>query len=327
MTTCRNCSRAATLFLCPRCVGELRDMLTGLAIGGPDANGLRAPGWIEHLREAALGQTRLGESGRRTPRYRDRLDGASLLLSHLEPFPDEGEPDLTKARQQRSQAALRHALGAARINLRACELLDYTHSVLVEWCRDICGTRGVPTPQALDTSVLALWLARHVSAIAADQGAHVCYMEIAQIVTDIERVINRPAPLLPLGSCPAQTAHGRCNRALEGRRAAVEVTCPQCHAAHNVEELLARLVVETDDYQFSITELASWALPIVGEPVPASTLRHWAARGWLLPAGHGPDGRPRYRLADVRKRRALGKPQTAATGSAAPRYGKRVTSV
>src|SRR5437868_450432 len=86
---CRNCKRAATLFLCSRCTAELRDMLTGLAIGQELPSGHHGAGWIEHLRESALGQTKLGEAGRRTPRYRSRLDGDKSLSSQIELLPGE----------------------------------------------------------------------------------------------------------------------------------------------------------------------------------------------------------------------------------------------
>lgn len=294
-------------------------MLTGLAVGQRAANGTRGAGWIEHLAEAALGQTRLSESARRTPRYRRHLDGDKSLASQLEPYPDENEKEITKARQQREKAALQHALGAARINLRASELLQYTHSVLVEWCHDICETRGALVPSTGRTTELAWWLARNVSAIAADQGAAVCYTEIQQIIIDIERVINRPLPLLPLGACPTEGADGkRCGFALAGRRGAAEVACRRCHTAHNVEELLARLVEQADDYLYTLNELVDWALPAVREYVPIRTLQHWCAKGKLIPRGHGLDGEPRYLLDDVRKLRAL-KPQTAPTGSSAKR--------
>jgi hypothetical protein len=52
---CGACGRKSTLWLCSPCQDELKEMLSGL------------PRWINHLEEAALGQTRLGESARRAP--------------------------------------------------------------------------------------------------------------------------------------------------------------------------------------------------------------------------------------------------------------------
>lgn len=93
--TCTHCTRPSPdAFLCNTCIGRLRQMLTDL------------PGWITTLEEAVHGQTRLGESVRRST----------------------------------------EKTGPMLCNLEASELLDYTRSVLVEWVRDICETRGMEVP-------------------------------------------------------------------------------------------------------------------------------------------------------------------------------------
>jgi hypothetical protein len=64
---CQACAgQAADVNLCSVCQRELRDMLTGLAVGQVLPNGTRAPGWLEFLEDSALGRTRLGESARRS---------------------------------------------------------------------------------------------------------------------------------------------------------------------------------------------------------------------------------------------------------------------
>lgn len=338
MIACRQCERQAQLFLCKTCMSELRDMLNGLARGQQLTNGRHSAGWLENLRDAAFGQTKLGSSERRTPRYRQPLDGEKPLASQIELLPGERwetvegparlgeqwpvqipleiEIDLQGARQARERIALQHALGAARINLRASELLDYAQSILVEWIRDICETRGVTVP-SVDVDAMAMWLGRNVSAIASDEGAAVCFREIRQLVTDIERVINRPVPAQFLGPCPTMTnPRKRCGYRLSARREAKDVTCPQCGANHVITELVATLYVETNDYLFTLSELYSTVLPAVRQYIPLRTLQHWCARGKLQPRDYGPTGEPKYLLADVRKLRDE-KPQIAATGSAA----------
>lgn len=143
---CKHCGRQAQLFLCELCIKELREMLTWLARGRKRPDGDYEAGWLEHLAEAALGQTKLGESARRTPRYRRRLDGDKSLASQIEAFPNDKEENLDEARRQRQRAALQHALGSARINLRASELLAETYAVLLEWVREICADRGTEIP-------------------------------------------------------------------------------------------------------------------------------------------------------------------------------------
>lgn len=63
---CQKCARKSQLFLCGSCQQNLRELLTGLAVGQPLSNGRHAPGWIEFLEDAQLGRTRLGESARRS---------------------------------------------------------------------------------------------------------------------------------------------------------------------------------------------------------------------------------------------------------------------
>jgi hypothetical protein len=54
MSQCQRCSGRATLFLCNACTSDLREMLEGM------------PRWLGYLADAAHGQTRLGESARRS---------------------------------------------------------------------------------------------------------------------------------------------------------------------------------------------------------------------------------------------------------------------
>lgn len=351
-TPCTHCGRnSPDAFLCHDCQDDLADMLHGLARGRPRKTGGHEAGWIDHLREAALGQTKLGETARRTPRYRNVLDGERALASHLELLPErhetiegpalDGQPwpltqpahtDLATARRQRQHAVLQRALGTARINLAAAEQLDYTHSVLLEWVRDLCETRKAVMPVVDDTNGLALWLARNISAIAADEGAAICCREIREIIADIERIINRAIPPRLLGPCPAMLARSHqadcalahphaCTRAVVARHGAREATCGSCGAVHNVEDLIARNLADTDDYLCTMRELIDTALPALREHVPTRTLNEWRRTGKLQPHDYTADGTPRFRLGDVRELRDQ-RPQTAATGRA---VGKEVS--
>lgn len=83
---CQRCQTPSQLNLCPRCTGELRDMLLGLAQGPELPSGHRAAGWIEYLEDAVLGRTRLGESARRSTDLTTPLPvhlGASELLDDV----------------------------------------------------------------------------------------------------------------------------------------------------------------------------------------------------------------------------------------------------
>jgi hypothetical protein len=286
MTDCRHCTRPAQLFLCNRCITELRDMLNGL------------PRFIGYLTDAARGQTRLGEPGRRTPRYRTPLDGASSLLSHLEPFPNEDTTNLNIARQERSQAALRHALGAARINLRASDLLDYVESVLVEWARDISQTTHTQI-HAANTAGLAAWLARHTTDIATDPAAAVCYREIKQIVFDIEHVINRPQPLTYCGPCPTTYQDGTtCDVGLFVKRDTPQVKCWKCKTTHYVDELIDRALQATEGLLYTAAEVRE-TMAEIGRPIPPRTWHRWRVEE-RLPTRGWRGAEPMYWISDVK---------------------------
>lgn len=165
---CSNCGATSQLHLCPRCLTDLREWLTDLDTGTPLGNGKRSTPMFDALTDSALGHTKLGEPVRRTPRYRRHIDGDKQLATQIELLPGEhwetiegpaqhGEPwplkqladthiDLKKARHQRQRMALQHALGAAKINLTASELLNETQVELLLWARDICQARGTEPP-------------------------------------------------------------------------------------------------------------------------------------------------------------------------------------
>ncbi|MEZ0366790.1 hypothetical protein ACAG26_24255 [Mycobacterium sp. pUA109] len=105
--TCTVCTAKTDLFLCGRCKGELRSTLSGLVRGPAYTNGHYGAGGLAFLLQAAHGQTRLGESARRST--------------------DKGSPMLC--------------------NLRASELLANVSNFLSTWIRDICETRGVEIPE------------------------------------------------------------------------------------------------------------------------------------------------------------------------------------
>jgi len=85
MIKCSVCHRKCQLHLCTDCSNQLREMLTGLAIGFPLGNGKRSRPWLQYLEDAALGDTRLGESARRSTDRTQPLpfgETASQLLTN-----------------------------------------------------------------------------------------------------------------------------------------------------------------------------------------------------------------------------------------------------
>ena len=87
MTACRNCHRKChDAFLCHQCANDLRELLHGLAVGMPLDNGRRSRAWLVALEDAALGDTRLGESARRSTDKTTPIpfgENASALLASM----------------------------------------------------------------------------------------------------------------------------------------------------------------------------------------------------------------------------------------------------
>lgn len=174
---------------------------------------------------------------------------------------------------------------------------------------------------------LALALAASVGIVAKHESAGACYHDIHHVVDQIERLINRPPPARFLGPCrtPTDQSHDKhctqqhphpCGIALQAKIGDTETTCPTCHTHYNIDRLLQQQLDDTDDMSFTLSQLYKTILPVNREYVPLSTLRHWIARGRLVPTGHDTTGEPRYLLADVRELRDT-KPQHTPTGASA----------
>jgi hypothetical protein len=170
----------------------------------------------------------------------------------------------------------------------------------------------------LSPAGLATWLARNVSAIAADESAGMCYADIKHAVDAIERTINRPKPPRFCGPCPTIIDEDRCRfkephqhphacgtallagyKVINGQHTEdTEVVCPTCKTTHNVELRIRNLLTDVSDWRFTQEELigrqeaktpaAYWfgILDLLGERVPVRTFRHARATGRLQACGY-----------------------------------------
>ena len=293
MTECRRCGGKANTFLCPRCVTKVD-------------TGLRELPWLLRcLTETATGQTRMSDNGgRRSARRRD-LDGDRELAACIEPLPPNKDGNLERARREREQHALAHALASGRIDARASQLLGEVADGLGFWCRVICEQRGIaytPTPSRDYGASHAAWLALHVQAIALSEEADDIASDVERWAEEITTVINRPVRYWPLGKCPAETTDGPCEAELPRvPEHTEEVRCRSCRSVHSVARVLVIRKHEREGEPQTWKSLRKYNRDLPPEfQVPERTLRDWLARGRLAPCGANPEGDPLYSWMDVR---------------------------
>lgn len=291
MSTCQVCEGRAQLFLCLTHITTLRNALREL------------PWWLDRLEEAAVGNVRLSESGRRGTRAHelDEFTGS------------DGADRLDKARCD-GRFDLDKVLAHGRVNAKASRLQDRARNDLGTWVRHLCEVRGVDTPILGGDKGHAKWLEKHVQAIASDEAAKECHDTIIDLTDQIRRVVNRPEPPQYCGPCVAELSveqrtklvnngqedRTHCRVQLYARSGARQVTCPDCRTEHNIESLQEKMLAEADEYSFSVSDLADFILPKLGIRIPRRTLQHWAKVGDLVPSGFESTV-ARYQLAHVRE--------------------------
>jgi hypothetical protein len=265
-------------------------MLHGLAYGQRLATGQTSAGWIENLQDGVWGHTRLGESARRS------TDRNSPLMVHLD----------------------------------ASRLLDNVHATLARWVQDLCDGRGINYPDgrfyprdfigplpidgyrghAGATRSAAIWLSKHVNAVACSEDFGMCYAEIKQLIDAIEKQINRPENEIECGPCPTLDDAGeKCPVDLRAKQGDSEVTCWKCKQTHNVRKLIDDALDDCKEWLWSEKEILD-IMAQIGEHIPRGTWWNWRQRG-LIESRNEWDAEPKYTLQDVRElwRAKVGKPK------------------
>lgn len=305
--TCEVCQAKSQLFLCNQHAAELRDMLEGLT-GRTETDMLTGethpgPGWLSVLEDSVLGETRLGESARRS------TDQTSPLPVHL----------------------------------KASELLDDVRGTLGTWIRHLCETRGAkftpttPRPVGLravdvnfigplpvgqtrlpyaalvpgfvvNTLEMVDWLTQNAAAIACDETAGEIFRDVREAVESIERMVNRPMPPKYCGTCPTPVEDGdddeTCRVGLyaewdrKTKQHEREVTCWKCHAVYDSKQLIDDALAETDGWLHTAQEVLE-LMAQIGEPISDRTWRHWRKTGAIQSRNElGPE--PKYFIGEVR---------------------------
>lgn len=294
MSQCQVCEGRAQLFLCTTHIGILQTTLTDL------------PWWLKRLSEAALGQVRLGDGGRRGTR-------AHQLDEYTGPD-DAANAARLRRDLEAGKFTLDAVLAPARVNGKASRLYDEAHNDLTTWVRHLCEIRGVDHPTHTKPSESVRWLRQNTIAIASDEAAKECYTACVDLVDRIRQVINRPEPPRFCGPCTTELSTEQraklrengdedretCMVQLYAPRKATMVVCPFCKAEHETDQLFADMLDEADEFSFTISDLVDHILPKLDLSIPRRTLQHWAKIGDLTPTGYV-SSVARYQLADVRE--------------------------
>jgi hypothetical protein len=313
---CQSCSAPAELFICNRCIEELKADLTKLA-HGPVVLGRPTAGLLDNLNDVVTRQTCLGGSSG----HRKRGDEMPDLF---EPHNEKSSPEKVKLTRQ-GQAA---------------ELAVAARNSLTTIVRDVCETRGVPVSPVNNVAACASWLAEHVHALACGESAGIRKAEIGTLVRKIERVIDRPPAPKFCGQCDKMNDDRKmCGFMLSARHDAIEVTCPTCRTTHNVDALRERWL-SVIDYQIVAREeiIGNQRTPnpelydtgimgLLEEFVHWQSFNRWVREHHLKPVRyqrpngrrgffrHGPEDVPEYRVGDVRGvRRRMDRSAKAKTG-------------
>lgn len=197
-------------------------------------------------------------------------------------------------------------------------------------CRSGCPTEWETHVDPLDVAVhplpLSKWLLRHPSWMSSNDDAAGLFDDITAAVRHAKRVVYGPADRIYLGVCSApvpvpvgddgDTVIQECPHLLYGAKDRAVVVCPECGWESDAEPRRRWMLRRMEDQLLTATEL-SRALPsYLDQPLTASMVRGYAARGRLVAHGTADaepeDGAaegvlvvagrrraPRYRVGDV----------------------------
>ena len=109
---------------------------------------------------------------------------------------------------------------------------------------------------------------------------------------DLERVIDRPAPMKYAGPCNI------CRKDLYVREGAAQVECRPCGMVYDMAQRREWLLEAAEDRLERAAHIAR-AVTYLGSPISADRIRVWAMRKRLFPHAIDGMGRPLYRVGDV----------------------------
>lgn len=184
------------------------------------------------------------------------------------------------------------------LNLTADDHGRHLKATLTTWAHLVADTRGLPRPlDGIPTT--ARWMLGHVEWLRHHPAGADAVTEIRESIANVRRAIDRPRVKVYAGQCDA------CGSALYASETASWAVCPVCldddgRTSYSVQERRDAMLSAMEVMCMGPTE-AAYALSILVRPIPAATIRKWASRGKLEPAGVDDRGHSVYRLHDIAK--------------------------
>lgn len=246
---CESCSAPSDLYLCRRCIGDLREMLNSLVSCGknvdqvlktvpvldpktgeqvidPDTGRVKLepkmvdrvrhmPGLLEHLRGYAVGQSKRREQVRRTHHEPSHLNGDDALASHIDPLSGCDCPPDTDCSCSVDKARDRRENTALNRALAAGGVNAAASELLNEMHYGLrVWAHGIAkkhniTIEWKTTTGFAHFLAQNVQKIALDEDAGQLVHRVRGFRRRIEKIINPPIPPRVCGPCPTEKDEGK----------------------------------------------------------------------------------------------------------------------
>lgn len=165
-------------------------------------------------------------------------------------------------------------------------------------------TRTLTRAPQLQQAVVALWLAApppqpgtpsNLDWLRHRAEAAEAFDELHYACTQLVNLVDNRPDRWYAGPCGAEG----CDAELHPVAGATTIRCYACGATHDGDDRKAWLLDQADDQLAHATWIAS-TLTRLGCPVKAATVWKWAERGLVVAHGTDGQGRPVYRLGEVR---------------------------
>lgn len=272
VSRCGACTALCGGWLCTRCVHELADKLSAVAIAARESASL--------------------------------LDELNTVLSRTARMSTGKGAKRTKGTEQPLVVDMRAAHAYEQLEALVRRAFLMCGAVSAQHVRG--HTRWPSGSRAQAVVAVA-----HITGVVQHPECVELLHELRASVDEVTRIIDRPPDQWYAGQCSAATERGACTTDLYAREGQAIVRCPACKTEHDVAQRRAVLLRAVEDVLATATEIAR-AVHLLPAPITRSVIYSYAHRRRIVARGTNSRGEPLYRVGDVldlvrdqAKRRAL----------------------